>query len=239
MASFLDLPAESRLNIYRYLIPSIPIRNFLRLGVRNELLRTYSSVRHDGQPCATALLRTNRTVYDELVREWYGAVPYQVSIIDPGYILFCNREFKWDMALPRTIRFVTRLELHVSLWSWHDTSTTVAMDLLNIRKSVDLLGRSLGSRGDRCLRELLVCLDFEVPSVVIWEKSPLELLDYLAPLRAHVAGLQAVKWELRNVTSSFLDDEFPTSYNWLRGDVEAYLDQMRLEMLATGEDLHA
>lgn len=58
---FLDLPVEIRLRIYHYLAPNTPKPPF----------------RDDGRPCCPSILRTNRTIYEEAIVEWYTLMPYQ------------------------------------------------------------------------------------------------------------------------------------------------------------------
>lgn len=77
---FLRLPAEVRLLIYRYLIPDNPLETW------SPRLDPFY-LRLDGKPCASAILRTNRTVYQEVVREWYGLIPY-VAVIKQQCINF-------------------------------------------------------------------------------------------------------------------------------------------------------
>lgn len=244
MIPLLHLPTEVRLNIYRHLIPSIPVHNALILRSGFALSSPPPSLRHDGQPCAAALLRTNRTVYHELVREWYGTVPYEVSL-DSRYIVFCGRIFSPYAPLPHTLRFVTRLELRLSLQRTPHVvrDTAVVETLLAFRDHLTSLARCLGDRARRCLRQLIVRLAVNVPLLLSLSKTPIELLELLdwnlAPLRAHVAGLDAVEWELQEQSYGIQSREFCDSYAELRVVMEGFLNEMRLEMLAEGKDLRA
>jgi hypothetical protein len=61
---FLNLPVEIRLRIYHYLAPNTPPSPF----------------RDDDRPCCPSILRTNRTIYEEAMVEWYSLMSYRAYI---------------------------------------------------------------------------------------------------------------------------------------------------------------
>src|ERR1700748_601884 len=95
--SFLDLPVELRLMVYKYLIPNtivIPMRGLPRENYPPETLRT------DGQLCYPAILRTNRRIYEEAIDMWYGTATFHMDIHGRN-IYFLDTEFKVKDFLPR------------------------------------------------------------------------------------------------------------------------------------------
>src|ERR1700761_5056207 len=81
-ASFLDLPVELRLMVYKYLVPNtfVPVR-FLppsSLAHPDQL-----NLRTDGRFCYPAILRTNRLIYKEAIDLWYGSAVFYLQIVGP------------------------------------------------------------------------------------------------------------------------------------------------------------
>jgi len=98
---FLSFPVEIRLRIYHYLAPNTPTSPF----------------RDDGRPCCPYILRTNRTIYEEAMVEWYSLMPYKASVsrqklhlIGPGGLRISPGE-----ALPWMFHAIRFLDLQISL----------------------------------------------------------------------------------------------------------------------------
>ncbi|KAI9695310.1 MAG: hypothetical protein M1820_008717 [Bogoriella megaspora] len=75
---FLKLPPELRLKIYSYLFPNKPVTG-----------RHKQRLRHGGESCCTAILRTNHLIYDEASELLYGSVQFRVTFACCG----CNAAF--------------------------------------------------------------------------------------------------------------------------------------------------
>ncbi|KAI9883828.1 MAG: hypothetical protein M1823_004382 [Watsoniomyces obsoletus] len=84
--SFLDLPPEVRLLVYRHLMPNQPVVGWYAYdGIRPQR----SPLRDDGEVCQPAMLRVNRLIYRELLPEWYTAVSY-VARMDESKLYIIN-----------------------------------------------------------------------------------------------------------------------------------------------------
>ncbi|PMD56100.1 uncharacterized protein K444DRAFT_616590 [Hyaloscypha bicolor E] len=95
---FLSLPKEIRLRIYHYLAPNTPTSPF----------------RDDGGPCCPSILRTNRTIYEEAIVEWYSLMPYKASICTKRLRLL-GLTISPDEALPWMFQAIKFLDLFIRL----------------------------------------------------------------------------------------------------------------------------
>ncbi|KAL4891475.1 hypothetical protein BDV59DRAFT_181824 [Aspergillus ambiguus] len=235
---FLDLPAEVRLTIYHYLIPTIPIRNFTLIRGRGS--KTVA-LRHDGERCCPALLRANRQIYNELVREWYGSAQYEV-VLDTKYIMFCGRIIPPYAPVPSTIRFVHSMKLCVSIQGTpqyiHSHSTLE--HLLGFQDRLAAIARVLSDRVRCRLHYLCIEVGVNIPLLLSLCKTPtgmLELLSWnLGPLKFHVRGLEWVEWELKEQSYGIQSEEFQQSYAELKSIMCGFLDDMRQQMSTPKDD---
>ncbi|RHZ60850.1 hypothetical protein CDV55_106181 [Aspergillus turcosus] len=210
---FLSLPPEVRLQIYHYLIPNIPIRNFPLIRNKKPPLR------RDGKPCCPALLRTNHAIHTEAIREWYSAAAYEV-IVDAKYILFCGKILAPYVPLPSTIRYVTTMHLCIAL-------QRTPLHLLRPEATAPL-EHLLG------FQDRLVTL-----AKAIGDPTPAELVELLRwnldPVRQNVRGVEVVKWEVKEQSYGIQSREFLAAYEELRTVMHRFLEDMREEMVSEDE----
>ncbi|KAF4624412.1 hypothetical protein G7Y89_g13757 [Cudoniella acicularis] len=95
---FLSLPMEIRLRIYHYLAPNTPTSPF----------------RDDGRPCCPSILRTNRTIYEEAMVEWYSLMPYK-AYIGAKQLQLLSLTISPDEALPWMFQAIKFLDLSIRL----------------------------------------------------------------------------------------------------------------------------
>lgn len=76
---FLRLPAEVRMQIYRHLIPDIPISTWLGSDRPFPL-------RRDGASCSPAILRTNRTIFKRSCKNGAVRCPIEPPLTNMAYI---------------------------------------------------------------------------------------------------------------------------------------------------------
>ncbi|EAW12879.1 uncharacterized protein ACLA_013130 [Aspergillus clavatus NRRL 1] len=171
--SFLDLPAEIRLNIYRFLIPDTPEPT--GNSAANPL-------RSDKELCAPALLRTNSTIYQELIQEWYGSVAYTATLTLSG-LSFVGQEFPPYTPLPSTLRFVTSFHLWLHLCLTPDVERPAGPSHTNdpvyygVRERVEAIAEILART--RRLRHLQLTVYFSLPVYIIVRHHPANLQKVL------------------------------------------------------------
>jgi hypothetical protein len=100
---FMDLPVELRQLIYSYLIPNTTVTNRGRFDA-------WESLRHDGEPCCPAMLRTNQKIYHEMIELFYSS-SYFCILLSKNTLRFTSRGFKSVSRLPFSFRFITGLSL--------------------------------------------------------------------------------------------------------------------------------
>jgi hypothetical protein len=83
--TFLDLPAELRLQVYEYLLPDVPHRK-----IRYP---TPATLRRDGSKASTAFMASCKQVHEEAAHALYGSGRFWVSI-NPCYIYFLNKRIR-------------------------------------------------------------------------------------------------------------------------------------------------
>lgn len=230
---FLQFPAEVRLCIYRYVIPTVRIRNFPLIRCHSNVIR----LRTDNRFCCPALLRTNHQVYHELVREWYGSHTSYEVVVDHKYILFCGKVISAYSQLPSTLRWVQLLHLKFTIQGAprHIYSTTTLDHLLAFQERVVSLARSVTHNEIRQLRKLHLEVGVDMPLLLSLSKTPTELLNLLNwnfnSFREIVKDVPEIVWELKEQSYGIQSVEFLQSYAELRAIMERYLDDMRSEML--------
>lgn len=96
---FLSLPKEIRLRIYYYLAPNTSTSPF----------------RDDSRPCCPSILRTNRTIYEEAIVEWYSLMPYKAYIGFKQLQLLSSLTISPDEALPWMFQAIKFLDLSIRL----------------------------------------------------------------------------------------------------------------------------
>ena len=105
---FLSFPVEIRLRIYYYLAPNTPTWPF----------------RDDSRPCCPSILRTNRTIYEEAMVEWYSLMPYKVYV-DRHSLHILGLRISPGRALPWMFHAIRFLDLQISLQKGSLPGTTV------------------------------------------------------------------------------------------------------------------
>ncbi|EAL85342.1 hypothetical protein LV164_005659 [Aspergillus fumigatus] len=236
---FLSLPPEVRLQVYHYLIPNIPVRNFSLIRNKRPPLR------RDGQPCCPALLRANHAIHTEAIREWYSAAAYEV-IVDAKYILFCGKILAPYVPLPSTIRYVTTMHLCIALQRTplhllRPEATAPLEHLLGFQDRLVTLAKGIGDPVGRRLRTLLVEIEVDVPLLLSLSKTPAELLELLRwnldPVRQNVRSVEVVNWEVKEQSYGIQSQEFLAAYGELRTVMHRFLENMREEMVSDKDNL--
>ncbi len=105
---FLSFPVEIRLRIYYYLAPNTPTWPF----------------RDDSRPCCPSILRTNRTIYEEAMVEWYSLMPYKVYV-SRQQLHILGLRISPGRALPWIFYAIRFLDLQISLQRVSLPGTTV------------------------------------------------------------------------------------------------------------------
>ena len=124
-SGFLDIPADIRLLIYQYLVPTLEVSAI-----------TKSPLRHDNEPCCTSILRVNRQIYQEAIHEWYGFCTYNIELQDKGVwflgshltSLHGSRGINDPFYIPPIIKQVAFLCIritasHYQYYAWHNRRT--------------------------------------------------------------------------------------------------------------------
>ena len=154
---FLSLPMEIRLRIYHYLAPNIPTSPF----------------RDDGRPCCPSILRTNRTIYEEAVVEWYSLMPYKAHVGRELRLL--SLTISPDAALPWMFQAIKFLDLSIMLervstpGPKYESSPHLALHQI---LHACFPPRSTGAGN---LRRLRVELSFTLPFFVAYRHQPDQL----------------------------------------------------------------
>ncbi|EAW15252.1 uncharacterized protein ACLA_059150 [Aspergillus clavatus NRRL 1] len=229
---FLSLPPEVRLQIYAYLIPNLPIRNFSLIRNKRPPLRS------DGKSCCPAILRANHVIHTEAIREWYSATTYEV-IVDAKYLLFCGNILAPYEPLPSTIRHVSSMRLCIALQRTPQhllrPTTSPLEHLMGFQDRLVTLGKELGDPVGRRLRQLQVEIAVDVPLLLSLSKTPAELVELLRwnldPVRENVRGVEAVRWEVKEQSYGIQSREFLSAYGELRTVMYRFLEEMREDMM--------
>ncbi|KAF2664828.1 hypothetical protein BT63DRAFT_77485 [Microthyrium microscopicum] len=108
LRSFLHLPIEIRLEVYGHLIPNSAVPSQL------HQLSSIPKLRTDGQPSYPAILRVNRTVYNEAIGIWYGSATFHLKIWGCTLYLWNDKIYN-EKDLPRTFRLVRKMEIEFYL----------------------------------------------------------------------------------------------------------------------------
>ncbi|KAE8145029.1 hypothetical protein BDV25DRAFT_78603 [Aspergillus avenaceus] len=230
---FLEFPAEVRLSVYQYLIPDLPIRNFALLRDRSKTVH----LRHDGSRCCPAILRANHQIHDEVMSEWYGSTPYEV-VLDTKYILFCGKVLPPYAPLPSTLRWVHSMQLSLSIQGTprHIHSQSTVENLMGFQDRLTALANALADKEDRKLHRLQIDIGVNIPLLLSLSKTPTELLELLnwnlLPLREHVRDVPELQWDLFEQSYGIQSEEFQRSYAGLKSIMCAFLQDMRLDMVA-------
>lgn len=68
--------------VYGYLVPNRQVSTCASQISSSQIDCQWDEggLRTDGSPCAPAMLRSNRQIYTELVKEWYGNATYEIRI---------------------------------------------------------------------------------------------------------------------------------------------------------------
>jgi hypothetical protein len=111
--SFLDLPVELRLVVYKYLVPNtvVPVRYF---PSSDDAHSDHLNLRTDGRFCYPAILRTNRLIYEEAIDLWYGTAVFYLNILG-DFLNFQGTKYFPGDVLPQTLRRVRTLHITLTL----------------------------------------------------------------------------------------------------------------------------
>ncbi|KIM94628.1 hypothetical protein OIDMADRAFT_60403 [Oidiodendron maius Zn] len=194
---FLSLPIEIRLRIYHYLAPNTPTSPF----------------RDDGRPCCPSILRTNRTIYEEAMVEWYSLMPYK-AYIDSKQLELLGLTISPDEALPWVFQTIKFLNLFIML-------EKVTMPGLNCEPSRHLAVHQIlytcfppRSAGAGNLQRLRVELGCKLPFFKAYRHQPDELrrvLDCNLSALRNLHGLAEVSIIIR--FSPIIDHIFGLNYS--------------------------
>lgn len=196
---FLRLPVELRVQIYQYLIPDLPVPTWFSNYRRSPL-------RRDGAPCCPAILRTCRTIYRELVAEWYGAAMYSISIAYHGIYCFNSKFLPYSRSLPSVFREIKYLDLSIELTGYlhvctprsSDYGTSTYCPQFTFQDCLQVLVDCFAP-GRAKLKQLRLHLSAGLPFFYYIKRHPGEVLRTLewnlAPLRK-IQGLSEVSIDL-------------------------------------------
>jgi len=155
---FLRLPLDIRRLVYRYLVPNVdlgPYANIYKLAPKE--------LRKDGEPCYPAILRTNRTIYNEVMREWYGVLNFTAvwNRYSTPTLKFLGKTTRPGEIPPSALRHVANLTLKITLQPGQDHKPKAADDYQALLEACFPPGEALGK-----LRKLTI--DLLVRSPIYW-----------------------------------------------------------------------
>lgn len=195
---FIGLPLEIRINIYRLLAPNIDV---------HQPLQSTRAFRHDGTPCCPSILRVNRQIYHEALREWYGHVYFSAVMgnrrqrfkflkVDLGAEhSILDHCLSWE--LPSNFLVVQRLSLNIRV------TRALISDLGFSPKYLQILNTCFGSSTQHALQFLHLNLQLSALMASMYRGHP---EDILKPLQYLLKPLISLR--LRQFTSRLEIIEF-------------------------------
>jgi hypothetical protein len=115
---FHELPAEIRVHIYSFIIPTVIVQPVIPRKYRDRDSRRPGPLKGNFEEVCPAMLRTNKQIYNEMVVEWYGSVRYggviDTTIYHTG-LGFLNNALR-KPYVDSNYRFIQRLDLSLTLY---------------------------------------------------------------------------------------------------------------------------